>query len=273
MLKACENEMTRSVYEQILKASGRENDLIKFWEQTDQQEKIAKYRAKNSENKNELRIARGKFKNVNHAKYTASQIGLLSLKTKYKIESKSMDNWADFYKNGEIGQIDLDKNAIGLTDEQRATFSLLGSFGVEKLDNINNSTVIVGILKKLNIFKNKRNAGVLVNGNFSSDQSIDSVLKRLHIQDHVYLLAWHDPEGAIKTALSDFESGQTVSTIHKSLPSFRKTVGIQIGKNNVKQLPVSAYITNGWFGIHDILHQKLKKDTEDLKKFREIFFK
>ena len=83
-MKACENEMTRSVYEQILKASGRENDLIKFWEQTDQQEKIAKYRAKNSENKNELMIARGKFKNVNHAKYTASQIGLLSLKTKYK---------------------------------------------------------------------------------------------------------------------------------------------------------------------------------------------
>jgi hypothetical protein len=226
MLKACENEMTRSVYEQILKASGRENDLIKFWEQTDQQEKIAKYRAKNSENKNELMIARGKFKNVNHAKYTASQIGLLSLKTKYKIENKTIGNWADIYKNGDIAQSDLDKNAIGLTDEQRATFSLLGSFDVEKLDNMNNSTVIVGILKKSKIFRNKGNAGVLIKGQFISNQVMESILKRLHIQDHVYLLAWHDPEKAIQTALSDFESSQTVSTIHKSLPSFRKTVGI-----------------------------------------------
>merc|ERR1712071_24008 len=106
-------------------------------------------------------MGRGKFKNVNHAKYTASQIGLL-------------------------------------------------------------------ILKKLKIFRNKGNAGILINGQFSSNEVIESVLKRLHIQDHVYMLAWHDPEKAIETALSDFKSGQTVSTIHKSLPSFRKTVGIQI---------------------------------------------
>ena len=53
----------------------------------------------------------------------------------------------------------------------------------------------------------------------------------------------------------------------------KKTVGINIGRSGSKQLPVSAYITNGWIGVHDILYQKLKfKDTEGLKKFRDIFF-
>ena len=122
MLKACENEITRSVYELILKSAGRDNDLLKFWEQTDQEIKIAKFKAKNVEDKNDLLLAGVKFKNANHTKYTSSQIGLLSLKTKYKVDN--LDCWADVFKQN-FDKNDLAKNSIGLTDEQRSTFKIL----------------------------------------------------------------------------------------------------------------------------------------------------
>merc|ERR1711879_425862 len=91
---------------------------------------------------------------------------------------------------------------------------------------------------------------------------LESILPRLHIQDQVYLLAWHDPNRAIQFAIEQHGTmAGGSSTLNRNLPSFRKTIGFNISSSSSKSLPVSGYITNGWYSIHDILYNKLNSDT------------